>query len=70
MNKLEEYERMDRVVCEARRIWNDLLTSNKWLTTPHPRLNGQEPIRLAAGSREGEQVVMELLHHIEEGAPV
>ncbi len=57
------------VVRQARRLWQNDALAEKFLTTPHPRLHGREPMRVAA-SPGGLPAVLELLQRIEEGAPV
>jgi putative toxin-antitoxin system antitoxin component (TIGR02293 family) len=57
------------VVRQARRLWQDDAVAEKFLTTPHPRLHGREPLQVAA-SEGGLPAVLELLQRIEEGAPV
>jgi uncharacterized protein (DUF2384 family) len=60
-----------RAVREARRLWPepDHATAEKFLTTPHPRLHNETPMKIAA-SEGGLPAVLELLARIEEGAPV
>lgn len=57
------------VVRQARRLWQNDAVAEKFLTTPHPRLHGREPMQVAA-SEGGLPAVLELLQRIEEGAPV
>ncbi|MCZ7583841.1 MAG: DUF2384 domain-containing protein [Deltaproteobacteria bacterium] len=60
-----------RVLREARRLWPepDHASAEKFLITPHPRLRGEPPLKVAA-SAGGLPAVLELLARIEEGAPV
>lgn len=60
-----------RVLREARRLWPEPghATAEKFLVTPHPRLHGESPLKVAA-SDGGLPAVLELLARIEEGAPV
>jgi putative toxin-antitoxin system antitoxin component (TIGR02293 family) len=60
-----------RVLREARRLWPEPghATAEKFLITPHPRLHGETPLKVAA-SDGGLPAVLELLERVEEGAPV
>jgi putative toxin-antitoxin system antitoxin component (TIGR02293 family) len=60
-----------RVIREARRLWPepDHGAAEKFLVTPHPRLHGETPLKVAV-SDGGLPAVLELLSRIEEGAPV
>lgn len=67
-----EVERMldvGEVVRESRRLYGgDEDAAERFLTTPHPRLDGQPPV-LVAAAEGGAQAVRELLGRMEEGAP-
>ncbi|MBZ0272232.1 DUF2384 domain-containing protein [bacterium] len=69
-----EVERMTNVGLVARRafhIWTEpgRPFAEKFLTSPHPLLDGQSPVNVAV-SEGGLQVVLDLIARIEEGAPV
>lgn len=67
-----EVERMAdvaEVVREVRRVYGgDAAAADRFLASPHPRLDGRAPILIAA-SEGGAQAVRELLLRMEEGAP-
>ncbi len=67
--ELSRLAAVGHLVRQARRLWQDDATAEKFLTTPHPRLHGKEPIQVAA-MEAGLPAVLELLQRIEEGAPV
>jgi putative toxin-antitoxin system antitoxin component (TIGR02293 family) len=67
--EVERIVSVGKLVREARRLWPDRAVAEKFLTTPHPRLHGEAPMK-AAATEGGLPAVMELLERIEEGAPV
>lgn len=66
--ELDRLADVGEVVREARRIWGQPDAAERFLTRPHPRLQGKKPIEVAA-TEGGAQAVREMMSRIEEGAP-
>ena len=62
-------ERVARVIATAEYVWDEPAEARRFLTTPHPELNGQVPLELALselGARQVEEVLWKLAY----GLPV
>mgnify|MGYP001115904526 CR=1 FL=1 len=61
----EKTERLARVIALAEMLWDDEAEARRFLSTPHPELNGRKPIEAALtelGARQVEDIVNRALH--------
>lgn len=58
-----------KVLEELRRELEEVvLEPDLWLKTPHAMLGGKEPIELACSSKEGKEIVLNLIRLIKSGS--
>lgn len=61
----EKTERLARVIALAEMLWDDEAEARRFLSTPHPELNGRKPIEAALtelGARQVEDIVNRALY--------
>ena len=61
----EKTERLARVIALAEMLWDDEVEARRFLSTPHPELNGRKPIEAALtelGARQVEDIVNRALY--------
>lgn len=61
----ERTERLARVIATAEYVWDDPQEARRFLTTPHPLLNGQTPYDAAMtelGARHVEEILWRIFH--------
>ncbi len=61
----ERTERLARVIATAEYVWDDRDEARRFLTAPHPALDGRPPIDAAAtelGAREVEELLWRIYH--------
>ncbi len=61
----ERTERMARVVANAEYVWGDRDDARRFLTTPHPALEGSTPVDAAMteiGARQVEEILGKIFH--------
>lgn len=64
----ERTERLARVAALADTVWGNREDARRWLSTPHPELDGETPLEMAF-SELGARRVEEVLARIEYGLP-
>jgi putative toxin-antitoxin system antitoxin component (TIGR02293 family) len=65
----EKVERLARVIATAEEVWDDREDARRFLTSPHPLLEGDRPLDVAQtelGARRVEELLWQLMH----GLPV
>jgi len=61
----ERTERLARVIATAEHVWGDAEEAKRFLTRPHPELNGKTPLEASyaeLGARQVEELLWKLFH--------